>query len=77
MLVNHLANRHPHIKPDTVPELNLPILKTQKDFFCQYCDKVSFTPTPFNVVDDLKVLQLRCPGVYFFKKMYYFDNNLT
>ncbi|XP_012943372.1 PR domain zinc finger protein 10 [Aplysia californica] len=40
MLVNHLAKRHPEIKPEHVPELNLPILKTQKDFFCQYCDKV-------------------------------------
>lgn len=27
MLVNHLAKRHPDIPPDTVPELNLPILK--------------------------------------------------
>ncbi|CAG5127287.1 unnamed protein product, partial [Candidula unifasciata] len=40
MLVNHLAKRHPDIKPDQVPELNLPILKTQKDFYCQYCNKI-------------------------------------
>ncbi|XP_050415842.1 PR domain zinc finger protein 10 [Patella vulgata] len=40
MLVNHLAKRHPDITPDLVPELNLPILKTQRDYFCQYCDKV-------------------------------------
>ncbi|XP_071095824.1 PR domain zinc finger protein 10-like [Haliotis cracherodii] len=40
MLVNHLAKRHPEIKPDQVPELNLPILKTQRDYYCQYCDKV-------------------------------------
>lgn len=40
ILVNHLAKRHPDIKPETVPELNLPILKTQKDYYCQYCDKV-------------------------------------
>lgn len=40
MLVNHLAKRHPDIKPDQVPELNLPILKTQRDYYCQYCDKV-------------------------------------
>ena len=40
MLVNHLANKHPGIKPDSVPELNLPILKTQRDYYCQYCDKV-------------------------------------
>ncbi|KAH1009883.1 hypothetical protein HUJ04_002184 [Dendroctonus ponderosae] len=40
MLVNHLANRHPDIKPDSVPELNLPILQTTKDYLCQYCGKV-------------------------------------
>ena len=40
MLVNHLAKRHPTVAPSQVPELNLPILKTTKDFFCQYCDKV-------------------------------------
>lgn len=40
MLVNHLAKRHPETPPDAVPELNLPILKTTRDYFCQYCDKV-------------------------------------
>ena len=40
MLVNHLAKRHPDISPDSVPELNLPILKTTKDYYCQYCSKV-------------------------------------
>lgn len=40
MLVNHLAKRHPNVPPSTVPELNLPILKTTKDFYCQYCNKV-------------------------------------
>lgn len=40
MLVNHLAKRHPDIPLETVPELNLPILKTTKDYFCQYCNKV-------------------------------------
>ena len=40
MLVNHLAKRHPDITPDSVPELNLPILRTQRDYYCQYCDKV-------------------------------------
>ena len=40
MLVNHLANRHPDISPETVPELNLPILKATKDYYCQYCEKV-------------------------------------
>ncbi|XP_055938883.1 PR domain zinc finger protein 10-like isoform X1 [Argiope bruennichi] len=40
MLVNHLAKRHPDIRPETVPELNLPILKTTRDYYCQYCEKV-------------------------------------
>ena len=40
MLVNHLAKRHPNISAASVPELNLPILKTTKDYFCQYCSKV-------------------------------------
>lgn len=40
MLVNHLAKRHPEISPETVPELNLPILRTTRDYYCQYCDKV-------------------------------------
>ena len=40
MLVNHLAKRHPEQKPESVPELTLPILKTQREFYCQYCDKV-------------------------------------
>jgi hypothetical protein len=40
MLVNHLAKRHPEVSPTNVPELNLPILKTTKDYFCQYCSKV-------------------------------------
>ncbi|XP_044754633.1 PR domain zinc finger protein 10-like [Coccinella septempunctata] len=40
MLVNHLAKRHPDISLDSVPELNLPILRTTKDYYCQYCDKI-------------------------------------
>lgn len=40
MLVNHLANRHPDIMPESVPELNLPILKTTRDYYCQYCEKI-------------------------------------
>lgn len=40
MLVNHLAKRHPDISLDSVPELNLPILRATKDYYCQYCDKV-------------------------------------
>ena len=40
MLVNHLAKRHPSVKPDTIPELNLPILRTQRNYFCQYCERI-------------------------------------
>lgn len=39
MLVNHMAKRHPHIELNSIHELNLPILKTERCFFCQYCDK--------------------------------------
>lgn len=39
MLVNHLAKRHPQTPIEEVPELTYPILKTQRDYFCQYCDK--------------------------------------
>ena len=41
MLVNHLAKRHPDVSPDSVPELNLPILRQTRDYYCQYCEKVS------------------------------------
>ena len=40
MLVNHLARKHPEIAPANVPELNLPILKASKDYFCHFCNKV-------------------------------------
>lgn len=40
MLVNHLAKRHPDVPPESVPELNLPILRQTRDYYCQYCDKV-------------------------------------
>ncbi|XP_030833424.1 PR domain zinc finger protein 10 isoform X2 [Strongylocentrotus purpuratus] len=40
MLVNHLAKRHPEVAPDTVPELNLPIVKPNRNYFCAYCEKV-------------------------------------
>lgn len=40
MLVNHLAKRHPETSLTAIPELNLPILKTTRDYYCQYCDKV-------------------------------------
>lgn len=40
MLVNHLHKRHPEVPIDSVPELNLPIMKEQKCYYCQFCDKV-------------------------------------
>ncbi|KAG7483868.1 hypothetical protein MATL_G00042970 [Megalops atlanticus] len=40
MLVNHLSKRHPEMRVEEVPELALPIIKTNRDYFCQYCDKV-------------------------------------
>ena len=38
--MNHLNKRHPNIKPESVHELSLPILKQQRDYYCQHCDKV-------------------------------------
>ncbi|MEE6511614.1 hypothetical protein FKM82_018261 [Ascaphus truei] len=40
MLVNHLSKRHPEMKVDEVPELTLPIIKPNRDYYCQYCEKV-------------------------------------
>ncbi|XP_034024388.1 PR domain zinc finger protein 10 [Thalassophryne amazonica] len=40
MLVNHLSKRHPEMRVDDVPELTLPIIKPNRDYFCQYCEKV-------------------------------------
>lgn len=40
MLVNHLVKLHPSIPVDSVPELNLPIIKAQRFYYCAYCDKV-------------------------------------
>uniref|UniRef100_H0UTT6 PR domain zinc finger protein 10 n=1 Tax=Cavia porcellus TaxID=10141 RepID=H0UTT6_CAVPO len=40
MLVNHLSKRHPDMKIEEVPELTLPIIKPNRDYFCQYCDKL-------------------------------------
>ncbi|KAK3909199.1 PR domain zinc finger protein 10 [Frankliniella fusca] len=40
MLVNHIAKHHPNITLDEVPELNLPIVTTTRDFFCHLCEKV-------------------------------------
>lgn len=40
MLVNHMAKRHPDIRIESIRELNLPILKTERCFYCQYCEKV-------------------------------------
>lgn len=34
-----MAKRHPNIRMDSIHELNLPILKTERCFYCLYCDK--------------------------------------
>lgn len=43
--VNHLSKRHPDMKIEEVPELTLPIIKPNRDYFCQYCDKVKVYKT--------------------------------
>lgn len=47
--VNHLSKRHPDMKIEEVPELTLPIIKPNRDYFCQYCDKVCKEVTPWRV----------------------------
>lgn len=32
------------MKIEEVPELTLPIIKPNRDYFCQYCDKVREAP---------------------------------
>lgn len=32
------------MKIEEVPELTLPIIKPNRDYFCQYCDKVTEPP---------------------------------
>lgn len=46
--VNHLSKRHPDMKIEEVPELTLPIIKPNRDYFCQYCDKVCKEVTPWS-----------------------------
>uniref|UniRef100_A0A8B9ZHA9 PR domain zinc finger protein 10 n=1 Tax=Anas platyrhynchos TaxID=8839 RepID=A0A8B9ZHA9_ANAPL len=50
MLVNHLSKRHPDMKIEEVPELTLPIIKPNRDYFCQYCDKVCKEVSPQRLV---------------------------
>ena len=45
--VNHLSKRHPDMRIDDVPELTLPIIKPNRDYFCQYCDKVCFSTSSY------------------------------
>ena len=40
IMVYFLVKRHPGISVDSVPELNQPIVKETKNFYCQYCSKV-------------------------------------
>jgi len=53
--VNHLAKRHPDVAPESVPELNLPILRQTRDYYCQYCDKVSSRNKMFLSRDKINV----------------------
>ncbi|XP_014244658.1 PR domain zinc finger protein 10-like isoform X1 [Cimex lectularius] len=52
MLVNHLAKMHPEVPPESLPELNLPILKDNVYYYCQYCDKkyMSSTKRKFHIL---------------------------
>uniref|UniRef100_A0A6Q2X6A9 PR domain zinc finger protein 10 n=1 Tax=Esox lucius TaxID=8010 RepID=A0A6Q2X6A9_ESOLU len=56
MLVNHLSKRHPEMRIEEVPELTLPIIKPNRDYFCQYCDKVQLSAC-------LPVCLPTCPSV--------------
>jgi len=40
MLVNHMAKRHPEKKLKTIPELNQPIVRPTRNYFCLYCERV-------------------------------------
>uniref|UniRef100_A0A8C4ULB4 PR domain zinc finger protein 10 n=1 Tax=Falco tinnunculus TaxID=100819 RepID=A0A8C4ULB4_FALTI len=61
MLVNHLSKRHPDMKIEEVPELTLPIIKPNRDYFCQYCDKVLASNVPAILITQfsLKVFTLQ------------------
>lgn len=39
MLVNHMVKRHPDVSISSIPELNLPLLKTRRVYICQVCQK--------------------------------------
>ena len=41
MLVNHLAKVHPAKEMSSVPELNLPILREQRNYYCNLCRLVN------------------------------------
>lgn len=40
MLINHLIRKHPNVSIDSVPELREPVMRSQRDYYCQYCAKV-------------------------------------
>lgn len=52
------------MKIEEVPELTLPIIKPNRDYFCQYCDKVCEEVTPRRVssVLDLYAAKLSLHG---------------
>lgn len=50
---------------DDVPELTLPIIKPNRDYFCQYCDKVGFIFFYFKITERVSHVQL-VQGVFLF-----------
>ena len=40
MLVNHLVRCHPDTPLNSIPELNLPLMRAQKEFHCLHCKLV-------------------------------------
>lgn len=66
MLVNHLAKRHPDVAPESVPELNLPILRQTRDYYCQYCDKVSSDERDFYLRVEIILQSILTRVSYFF-----------
>lgn len=48
------------MKIEEVPELTLPIIKPNRDYFCQYCDKVGKEKSPQNITQSWACVQAIC-----------------
>lgn len=48
------------MKIEEVPELTLPIIKPNRDYFCQYCDKVCKEVTPWRIAQSKTFVQPIC-----------------